>query len=63
MARHLKLFGFERVTILNARAPTKELYINLMYQASQNDVEISSDPESVRLEFGMINCVVSLHCN
>lgn len=47
-ARHLKLFGFENVTILNTRKPTKDLYLNLLHQADQSDIEISYDAPSFK---------------
>lgn len=44
-ARHLKLFGFENVTLLNTRKPTKEFFSNLIHQAEQTGVQISYDPQ------------------
>jgi NAD(P)H-hydrate epimerase len=42
-ARHLRLFGFEDVTLLNARKPNKDLFCNLIRQAELNQVKISYD--------------------
>jgi len=42
-ARHLKLFGFKNVTVLNARKPTKDLFLNLVHQASEMDVQVTYD--------------------
>jgi NAD(P)H-hydrate epimerase len=44
-ARHLKLFGFTDVTLLQARKPTKDLFERLTHQAEQNDVRVTYDPE------------------
>jgi len=48
VARHLKMFGFQNVTLLVARKPTKEGFLNLIHQASLNDVEVSYDASSFR---------------
>jgi NAD(P)H-hydrate repair Nnr-like enzyme with NAD(P)H-hydrate epimerase domain len=43
--RHLKLFGFENVTLLNTRQPSKELLVNLVHQAQACGVTISYEPQ------------------
>ncbi|CAL8069745.1 unnamed protein product [Orchesella dallaii] len=48
VARHLKMFGFENVTLLVARKPTKEGFLNLIYQAEHNQVMVSYDASSYR---------------
>jgi len=48
VARHLKMFGYENVTLLVARKPTKEGFLNLLHQAALNDVEVSYDASSYR---------------
>jgi len=44
-ARHLKLFGFENVTLLNARQPTKDLFVALVHQAAESEVHVTCDPK------------------
>lgn len=45
-ARHLKLFGFSDVVLLNARKPSKDLFINLVHQAQLSDVLVSYQADS-----------------